>query len=209
MLPERLTLIDETSRADHRYLGAEDQCFCFGEIFARSEFRYGVTNRMIFEFQCKPSLAAVDPDQRSRKERAIIAVATGLRAAISQADAERCTWVPIPPARATDHPDYDDRLARTLRRAFDGYAVDVRAVLRYAAGADRAAADNPLWVDVAALRERPLRQRIALFDDLLCTGRHFRWAQRRLRELVPAMLPISGLFLARRVLQDPAEPEQR
>jgi hypothetical protein len=211
LLPERLTQIDEISLADHRYIQIQDRCFHFGECFARGEAPFGAMHRLIVDYQCKPSLVAADPQRRMHKERALATIAAGLRAAVSRQDAERYTWVPIPPSKATDDPDYDDRLVRTLLSAFAGYAVDVRSMLRYAppaAAPAPAPSHNPLWVDVAALRMRALRQRIALFDDVLCTGRHFRWAERRTREVVPAAVPISGIFLARRVLENPAEPEQ-
>jgi predicted amidophosphoribosyltransferase len=211
LLPERLTLIDEISLGDHRYIHAQDRCFHFGECCAGDEQPFSAMSRLIIDYQCRPSILAANPPRRADKERAIAAVAAGLRAAISQQDAERYTWVPIPPSKPTDDPDFDDRLARTLLGAFIGYAVDVRAILRYAApaaGQRAPESHNPLWVDVAALRMRPLRERIALFDDVLCTGRHYRWAEHRLREVAPAAVPISGIFLARRVLQDPTEPEQ-
>jgi hypothetical protein len=38
-----------------------------------------------------------------------------------------------------------------------------------------------------------------LFDDLLTTGKHYKCCERRLREVV-ADMPVSGLFVARRVL---------
>jgi len=56
-----------------------------------------------------------------------------------------------------------------------------------------------LHIDVAALKARPIRERIALFDDVLTTGKHFKCCERRLRQLLPCV-PIAGVFLLRRVL---------
>ena len=50
------------------------------------------------------------------------------------------------------------------------------------------------------LDARPLRQGIMLFDDVLTTGKHFKSCERCLRTQVPEYFPITGLFIARRVL---------
>lgn len=219
MPSERLTLIDEIGRADHPCITADDRCFYFGEFFARGDGVFGATRELIVDYQCRPSVAAAMPARRAQKERAQAVIAERLRGVIAQSDAERCTWVPVPPSNATDHADYDDRLARTLRAAFDGYDADVRAILRRAAGDGPGTAPAPrldadqvyqrLWVDVDLLRRRPLRTQVVLFDDVIATGTHYSAAARRLREVVPAALAILGVFFARHVLQDPAEPEQR
>ncbi len=221
MLSERLMQLDESNRADHRHLGPEDRCFYFGEFFARSEIAFSVTQRLIADYQCRPSLAAADPERRALKEQALTTIAAGLRAAIGPSGAEAYTWVPVPPALAIDHPDFDDRLSRTLRAAFAGLDGDVRPVLRYAGDADgdgegdvehrkrrRSGPDalyRRLWVDVDAARARPIRAGLVLFDDVLCTGAHFRAAARRLLELRPEPIPIVGVFLARRILRDPSK----
>jgi predicted amidophosphoribosyltransferase len=106
-------------------------------------------------------------------------------------------------------PDYDDRLWQTLQAAFFGYDLDVRLLLRQI---DNMAPDHRtgarireqrlyerLRVDAAALALRPLRAHIILFDDVLVSGKHYRCCQKRLRESLPA-IPISGWFIARRVL---------
>lgn len=137
---------------------------------------------------------------------------------IGQWKAERLTWVPIPPSKAAGHVDYDERLMRTLAVAFKGYDVDVRILLRQSEStkADHESGDRltpealyqVLEFDDAVMDERPLRQGIVLFDDLLTTGKHFKCCERRLREVVSASVPIIGLFVARRILPDPAaDPE--
>jgi predicted amidophosphoribosyltransferase len=44
-----------------------------------------------------------------------------------------------------------------------------------------------------------VRAQIALFDDVLTSGKHYKCCQRRLREALPST-PIAGVFLARRVI---------
>jgi len=212
LLPERLTSIDETNREHHAFLEQGDRCFFFGEYFAYKGYQGGGTNQLIFNFKCKPSVAATNPGRRRYKEQAIESVAAGLRRAMTQADAERMTWVPVPPSKVVGHADYDDRLMRTLAKAFNGYDVDVRSLLRQSKSTE---ADHNsgsrltpdalhalMELDIAQLNALPLRQAIMLFDDVLTTGKHFKCCERRLREFVPADVPIVGVFIARRILPD-------
>lgn len=214
LLPDRLTRIDETNRADHLFLKETDRCLFFGEYFARTGYQGGDTNQLIINFKCKPSIAATNPGRRHWKDRAVQDIAAGVRRVIGQRNAERLTWVPIPPSKVAGHPDYDDRLMRTLAVAFNGYDVDVRMLLRQSEStrADHESGDRltpealyeVLEFDHAVMDERPLREGIVLFDDLLTTGKHFKCCERRLREIVLSSVPIIGVFVARRILPDPA-----
>lgn len=212
MLPERLTSIDETNREHHAFLEQGDRCFFFGEYFAYKGYQGGGTNQLIFNFKCKPSVAATNPGRRRYKEQAIEFVAAGLRRAMTQADAESMTWVPVPPSKVAGHADYDDRLMRTLAKAFSGYNVDVRSLLRQSMSTE---ADHNsgsrltpdalhalMELDIAQLNALPVGQAIVLFDDVLTTGKHFKCCERRLREVVPANVSVLGVFIARRILPD-------
>jgi len=212
LLPERLTSIDETNREHHAFLEQGDRCFFFGEYFAYKGYQGGGTNQLIFNFKCKPSVAATNPGRRRYKEQAIESVAAGLRRAMTQADAERMTWVPVPPSKVAGHADYDDRLMRTLAKAFSGYNVDVRSLLRQSMSTE---ADHNsgsrltpdalhalMELDIAQLNALPVGQAIVLFDDVLTTGKHFKCCERRLREVVPANVSVLGVFIARRILPD-------
>jgi hypothetical protein len=211
LLPERLTSIDETNREHHAFLEPGDRCFFFGEYFAYKGYQGGGTNQLIFNIKCKPSVAATNPGRRRYKEQAIESVAAGLRRAMTQADAESMTWVPVPPSKVADHADYD-RLMRTLAKAFSGYHVDMRSLLRQSMSTE---ADHNsgsrltpdalhalMELDIAQLNALPVRQAIVLFDDILTTGKHFKCCERRLREVVPTNVPILGVFIARRILPD-------
>lgn len=213
LLPDRLTCIDETNRTDHPFLVETDRCFFFGEYFAHKGYQGGGTNQLIFNFKCKPSIAAANHRRGYWKDKAVQEIAAGMRRVIGQRNSERLTWVPIPPSKAVGHADYDDRLTRTLALAFHGYDVDVRMLLRQSEStkADHESGDRlspealyeVLKVDNAVMSERPFRDGIVLFDDLLTTGKHFKCCERRLRETVPGNVPIIGVFVARRILPDP------
>lgn len=215
MLPDRLTCIDETNRADHPFLETNDRCYFLGEYFARKGYQGGGTNQLIFNYKLKPSIAANNSGRRIWKERAVAEIAAGLRKVIDQQNAEHITWVPIPPSKAVGHEEYDDRLLRTLDSAFRGYDADVRMLLLQteSSKADHETGDRLtpealyalLDVDRAVMSARPVRDVIVLFDDVLTTGKHFKCCERRLREVVPANVPIIGVFVARRILPDPAE----
>jgi len=209
-LPSRLTAIDETTRGDHYYLAEADRCFCFGEYFADQGWGHSPTNQLIFNYKCKPT------EKSARlywKERAIATIAAGLKGAVARQEVERHTWVPIPNSKLPDHPEYDDRIVKTLRRAFAGYNVDIRELLRQSVSTNADHGSNSrmtpesllelLIVDNDAWDRAPPRS-IILFDDVLTTGKHFNACERRLRE-IDATIAVAGIFVARRALPRPID----
>jgi hypothetical protein len=215
LLPDRLTWIDDTNRHQHIYLQPGDQCLFFGEYFARKGYEGGGTNQLILNFKCKPSAAATNPARSNHKERAIASIAAGLRRSLAPDSVERMTFVPIPTSKIIGHADCDDRLTRSLAAAFSGYNADIRLLLRqvkstesdHTAG-NRLSPDvlhSLLQIDQDVLAASPLKDAIVLFDDVITTGKHFKSCERRLRDEIPAAVPIMGLFVARRILSDPSD----
>jgi len=201
--------LDELARIDHPYLSGADDCWCLAEYVSGGGYRAGRVNQLIANLKCIPSAAAANTARLRHKERAIQVIAATLRDAVDRSWAEQVTWIPIPPSRVIRHSDYDDRLLRVLRLAFEGYDTDIRAVLYQS---QSIAADHTsgrrirleslyqrIHINWDALASRPLRSKLVLFDDVLTTGKHYKCCERRLREALPAT-PISGLFVARRVL---------
>lgn len=206
--PLTLTALDAPHRLDHAFLGASDHCAYLAPYLAGARDDRDC-NRLIRHFKCRPSVARHDPQHRHHKQLAIETLAQWLRAALTREEAERSTWVPIPPSKRYGDPDYDDRLVRTLRLAFDAYDVDVRCLLQQIRstvpdhtdrrrGSAAALYDN-LRLDITLLSARPVRQRIALFDDVLTSGKHYFCCRRRLMQVLPSA-PIAGVFLMRRQL---------
>lgn len=201
--------LDDGMRTDHAYLTAADQCWCLAEYHPGASYRVSEVNQLIVNLKCRPSIASADPRRMHYKIRAIDAVARALRAALSRSSVESATWIPIPPSRPACDADYDDRLARILAQAFDGYDLDLRRLLYQteitspdhttARRLSEEALYRIIGLDRALLDIRPLRARIVLFDDVLTTGKHYKCCERRLRETLAA-IPIGGLFVARRVL---------
>lgn len=209
-LPRRFTAIDETNRGDHSYLDAEDECFFFSEYFARQGFQGGWTNQLIINFKAPPTAAK----RQYYKQGAIRTIAAGLRNALQRSEAERVTWIPIPPSKVKGHKDYDDRALRTLRMAFNGYDADIRDLLHQTENVeadhsrDERISPNDLYeileVDSKLLAGGIRPGGIILFDDVLTTGKHFKCCCRRLAEAVPDA-GIVGVFVARCVHPDPID----
>jgi hypothetical protein len=215
LLPDRLTWIDQTNRDQHAFLQEGDRCLFFGEYFAGQGYQGGGTNQLIFNLKTLPSIARSNPARRGYKESAIATVAAGLRRVLGRDQVERLTFVPIPPSKTSEHPDYDDRLIRALTAGCVGFDSDVRLLLRRlsSTGSDHNAGarltpealHSLLALDSVELASKPIREAIVLFDDVITSGKSFKCCERRLRELVPASIPIIGLFVARRILANPID----
>ena len=208
--PGRVELLDELARIDHSFLRANDRCWYLAEYVSGAGSRVGSVNQLIANLKCSPSVAATNPRRRRHKRRAMEELAAALREAVSRSWAEGATWIPIPPSRSAGDCNYDDRLVHILRKAFAGYDTDIRTVL-FQLESMTADHCNPRRIGIqwlferirvswSVLASRPLRDELVLFDDVLTTGKHYRCCERRLRDALPN-IPISGLFVARRVLQ--------
>lgn len=219
----RLTGIDETNRHSHFFLEEDDRCACFGEFDAGVHWDASPTNQLIANFKRPPPEIAASAHARRlqrHKNAAMHDIARALRQQFSPMDILCLTFVPIPPSSAIGDPAYCDRLERTLWMAFSapeafelGYRdADIRLLLRqtrsirpdHLRGRQRCRFDELLaitQIDRAQL-DRPVRERIVLFDDVLTSGKHFKVGKTRLREALPQH-PVLGLFVARVVHADP------
>ena len=210
--PQRLTEIDDLTRGDHRYLAAGDVCHFIGEYTARRGFAYSATNSLILDFK-KPVARAGRPEWRY-KEAAIAGAAAVLRGRCIRASLDRLVFVPVPPSKARDAAAYDDRLVRMLRMVRPQQPLDVRELI--VAGAQHGGGASPGGTAAAAGAAGaavPHRRGaggagpgvVAVVDDLLTTGAHFRAAATVLKAAFPD-IDVVGLFLARRV-PDTTAPE--
>ncbi len=207
--PKRLTEIDDLTRPDHHFLGAQDRCFYFGEYSAREGYQAGATNQLILNF--KKGIDRKGRPEWRYKERSITEAAAGFVGAIKAEYAAQATFVPMPPSKEKTDPAYDDRLLRMLQQMKFLKAPDIRELL-VQKGARDAAHDGsrPGPDELAKLYRideklaKPAPTRIALFDDLLVTGASFVAAKRVLQAKFPTV-DVIGFFLARRALPDPAQ----
>ena len=200
----RLTEVDELTRPDHAYLAEDDVCYFIGEYTAREGYAYSATNQLVYNFK-------KTVDRRGRpewryKEQAIRTAAAAFRAALNPEALERLTFVPIPPSKAKDDPLYDDRLTRMLGAIRAEPQLDVRELIVQTVSTDavhhaevrlRPDEIEALYRIDEALTE-PVPHFIAVVDDMLTTGAHFRASKSVLSARFPAAVVV-GLFIARRV----------
>ena len=203
VFPIRFTKVDELTRPDHVWLDEADRCFFLGEYTAGQGFQYSTTNSRILNF--KKGLDKRGRPEWKYKERAIEQLAAAFRGALG-ASPPNCVFVPVPPSKARNHPLYDDRMTRMLRAIWPDGPTDVRELLVQKGSTDpvHGSQDRPGPDEIQA-RYRideslttPAPESIAIVDDVLATGAHFRAASTVLQARFPEA-SVAGLFIARRV----------
>ena len=205
--PTRLTEIDHLTREDHWYLRDTDRCYFFGEYTARQGYACSPTNDLILNFK-KSMDRRNKPAEWQYKNRAIERVAAAFRAALAQNFLDQVTFVPVPPSRAKGDPLYDDRLIKMLHAIRTNPVLDVREIVtqeeNYEAAHDSNKRPTPKRLqEIYVVNERliaPSPDHVAIVDDILTTGAHFRAIANILSERFPEAT-IMGLFIARRVLE--------
>ena len=201
--PQRLTKIDGLIRPDHWRLTEADACYFIGEYTAYQGYAHSATNSLIFNF--KKSMGRRGRPEWRYKEQAIHTAAEAFRRALAPKDLDRLTFVPIPPSKAKGDPLYDDRLTRMLGAIRPRPPLDIRELIVQTVSTDAVHAQDvrPTPEQVQALYRidetltGPVRELIAVVDDLLTTGTHFRAAKSILSSRFPEAA-IIGLFIARR-----------
>lgn len=201
--PRRLTKIDDLTRPDHSYLTGEDTCYFLGEYTARRGFAFSVTNDVILNF--KKSVSRRGRAEWQYKDWAIRYAAAAFRAAIDDRALDSLTFVPVPPSKTKDDPLYDDRLVQLLQAIRPDSPLDVRELVMQIrsteAAHDSAMRPTPetlaelYQVDRSLFVSAPTE--IAIVDDVLTTGAHFRAVKLVLERELPGTR-IIGLFIARR-----------
>ena len=205
-LPSRFTEIDELTRPDHSWLTDTDRCYSLGEYTARQGYTYSATNNLIQNFKKKPDRQG-KPEWRY-KEQAILRAARAFRDALN-ADARTWVFVPVPPSKMRDDPLYDDRMTKMLRAIWPDQPADVRELIiqTESTAAAHESQERPTLpqlqvryrIDETVTMPEPAI--VAIVDDVLTTGAHFRAASAVLTARFPAVR-IVGLFIARRVPED-------
>ena len=205
--PSRFTEIDELTRPDHSWLTYTDRCYSLGEYTARQGYTYSTTNDLIHNIK-------KTPDRRGKpewkyKEQAILRAATAFRDALANVDAQTWVFVPVPPSKSRDDPLYDDRMTKMLRAIWPDQPADVRELIIQTQSTESAheSQERPTpprlqaryRIDETVTMPEPAI--IAIVDDVLTTGAHFRAASAVLKARFPAVR-LAGLFIARRVPEE-------
>jgi len=204
----RLSLIDDTSRPDHHHLTAEDNCYYLYEYTSHRDYSFSATNNLISNLKKKPSQA--DQPHYWYKGQAIGSCASALSAALNPNWLATATLVPVPGSKAPGHPEHDDRIER-ICRLMRQPPPDVRPLVRQSlstnashevAQGERVTVEKLLElyaIDEALVEPAP--QALAIVDDVLTAGTHYRAMHTILSDRFPG-IPITGLFVARRVFPD-------
>lgn len=201
--PSRFTKVDDLTRPHHHNLTPDDTCYFLGEYTARRGYAFSATNDLIINLK-KPM------DRRGRsewgyKQWAIQRAAESFRNAISPLQLDAITFVPVPPSKAKTDPLYDDRLLQMLHLIRPAPPLDIRELIiqNSSMNAAHESDDRPSQEELESayvvdknLLHAP-KATIAVVDDLLTTGTHFR----AMKAVILRELPdthIVGLFIARR-----------
>jgi hypothetical protein len=126
------------------------------------------------------------------------------------------TLVPIPPSKDRQNPLYDDRVTAICRGidALKPYAVDIRELVeqQMSTNAAHESPDRPSLDDLRRIYRinegdaAPPPTAIGIVDDVLTAATHYRAMKEKLAVRFPGV-PITGLFIARRVFPDDAALE--
>jgi hypothetical protein len=198
-----LTKIDDLTFPDHYRLDSTDECYFVGEYTARAGYSYSATNDSVHNL--KKGVERKDRPEWRYKIWAIATASLQLRNSLNPDYLRVATFIPVPPCRAKDDPLYDDRMVQILQQL--GSDLDVRELIVQSKSYDAshgAATSRPgpdelyqrYQIDQTLIE--PVPRSIAVVDDVLTTGAHFKAMQRILNETFPSV-PLIGLFLARRV----------
>ena len=204
----KLSRIEGVFLSDHSSLEPGDDCYFLGEYTPGRGYKYGRTNSLILNFKKSPHKKG-QPEWRY-KEESISKIAEAFRKSLSGAWLRKVTLVPIPPSKTQGDFLYDDRMTRTLEILNQGFAnvLDVRELIKQSESTQadhesslRQSTDDLIgnyYIDQERVYPEP--EEIALFDDLLTTGKHFKAAQSILRKQYPGV-KIRGIFVARRIFE--------
>jgi hypothetical protein len=209
-LTVRFRKIDDQNRGHHSYLTADDECLFLLEYTSGQDYSFSATNSLISNLKKKPSLAGTG--QYRYKLETIHACGVALGEAITPKWLAVGTLVPVPPSKVRGDPEYDDRILKICQAIPAARAVDIREIVIQTRSLPAAheSGQRPSIDDLLAVyridesKAAPAPKSIAIVDDVLTNGTHFR-AMKTILEQYFSGVPIFGFFIARRVFPNPFE----
>lgn len=151
--------------------------------------------------------------QLNYKENAIRACADALRQAILDDWLDSGTLVPVPPSKSPTDALYDNRIERVCQLIRPGN-IDVRNLVvqgkSMTASHERPPGNRITIAELVASYSidedlaEPTPTSIAVVDDMLTAGTHYRAMQTILAQRFP-QAHIFGMFIARRIFPDEAD----
>lgn len=201
----KLTRIDDSNIGDHSYLVADDECYFLLEYTSGKGYSYGKANSLISNLKKKPSRSSAA--ELRYKSRAVDECAIHFRRSINLDWLAEATLVPVPPSKTESHLDYDNRITRICK----GIATDLDVRELVIQTSSLTAAHEGLrhtvedLLNVYEINEKlasPAPKKIAIFDDMLTAGAHYRAMCSILNQRFPGVR-IVGFFAARRIFPNP------
>ena len=199
----KLTKIDELIFRNHRHLLNKDHCLFLREYTAGRGFQGSETNQLILNFKKSP-LKAGTPEW-DYKEQAIDTVVEEFRQNLPEMWLQSVTLVPIPPSKVESDPEYDNRMLRVLKDISKKQYADVRELIlqqksTHAFHQSPSCRPTPKKLQgnyyINEAKSQPEPKKVALFDDLINTGAHFKAAQSAILSRFPDIV-VGGIFIAR------------
>ena len=118
---KKLRKIDEVARSIHYHIREEDHCYYIVERTSKVGYSFSKANQLIVNLKKRPNSS---PAELNYKARAISSCAKKLGEILKDKIKETATFVPVPPSKAVDHLEYDDRIEQVCRGIAPG--LDVR-----------------------------------------------------------------------------------
>lgn len=211
-IPDRLVKIDQLIALEHAHLTASDDCYHLWE-WDGAPYDLSAATNFIGNFQRHPRFKDL-PDKPwpwRYKQYAIQHAADAIGRTMLP-EWKKSLFVPVPPSKIKGDPGHDSRLIDTLKLTDNGNLRCNELVLQLINTESRAKNIPPItrannWkLSLDSLKKPP--EHFVVFDDLLTGGSHFSAMKIVLARKFKGV-PVSGLFLARRVLPsataDPSE----
>jgi len=198
------TRIDEVTIHDHWYLESEDICVYHGDYTSGGGFKFSETNSLILNLKKSPERKGAS--EWYYKEQAIKKCGQIIKLGLKNSWLETITLVPVPPSKCPADPAYDPRMTQILQQIDPAKHLDIRELVcqRESFIASHDTSDRPspneirMRYSINETLANPTPTNIAIFDDVLTTGAHFKAMQSLLLERFPGV-GIVGVFIARRV----------
>ena len=207
--------IGDYERGDHTYLSVDDVCVYFGEYTptgTSGKPAYSLSRANDIVSNLKKSPLTKGTSQWTHKQRTIKSLGKLIRRNLEGNDLQSLTFIPAPPSKAKNDPEYDPRMLHVAKAI--GNDVDARPILETALSRTPASlSDNSRFVDSikansridqSQVELRPVSKTIIFIDDMITTGATFVACKSLLEEHFEDV-EIYGLFIVRRVPLDSSD----
>ena len=206
-LPTKLSKVDSLHITDHEYLTDGDRCYFLGEYTAQKGYSFSPTNDLISNL--KKGMDRLGHPEWRYKDWAIWTAARALGQALDYLQPralKKITFVPMPPSKKKGDPGYDNRLTKILGLVNPTLPLDFRELIDqntstqavHTGGLRLTPEELMDFYTINELLADPEPSIIAIFDDVLTQGAHFRATHGVLSARFPSA-EILGIFLTRRV----------